>query len=79
VETIKAWTHFTFPGRNKKYSEFEWHWWHFSANDINELEEDKDVIYLFEGKNFNQEKGNFDYLMGCDLNTNNPEVKKELF
>jgi alpha-amylase len=58
-------------------------WWHFSAIDTNELDEDKDVIYLFEGKNFDQdvdqEKGNFDYLMGCDLNTNNPEVKKELF
>ncbi len=83
MKTIKAWTNFTFPGRNKKYSELDWHWWHFSAIDDNELEDDKDVIYLFEGKKFDQdvdqEKGNFDYLMGCNLDINNPEVKKELF
>jgi alpha-amylase len=83
IKTIKAWTNFTFPGRNKKYSELDWHWWHFSAIDTNVLDENKDVIYLFEGKKFDQdvdqEKGNFDYLMGCDLDTNNPEVKKELF
>ncbi|MGB7085382.1 MAG: alpha-amylase family glycosyl hydrolase, partial [Phormidesmis sp.] len=24
--TIKAWTHFTFPGRKGKYSDLEWHW-----------------------------------------------------
>lgn len=82
MSPIKAWTHFTFPGRNKKYSEFEWHWWHFSSADYNILEEKKDAIYLFEGKNFDenvdQEKGNFDYLMGCDLDINNAEVRKEL-
>jgi len=80
---IKAWTNFTFPGRNKKYSELEWHWWHFSSADYNAFDEKKDAIYLFEGKSFDdnvdQEKGNFDYLMGCDLDINNPDVRKELF
>jgi alpha-amylase len=83
METIKAWTNFTFPGRNKKYSEFEWHWWHFSSADYNALDEKKDVIYLFEGKKFDDsvdlEKGNFDFLMGCDLDINNPDVRKELY
>lgn len=83
MQTIKAWTHFTFPGRNKKYSELEWHWWHFSSVDYNDLDDKKDTIYLFEGKNFDDqvdlEKGNFDYLMGCDLDMNNPDVQKELF
>ena len=82
MKTIKAWTNFTFPGRNKKYSEFEWHWWHFSAIDNNVWDEAKETIYLFEGKNFDedvdQEKGNFDYLMGCNLDINNQDVKKEL-
>ncbi|MCA1760667.1 MAG: alpha-amylase, partial [Bacteroidales bacterium] len=77
MKTIKAWTNFTFPGRNKKYSELDWHWWHFNAIDTNEFDEDKDFIYLFEGKNFDgdvdQEKGNFDYLMGCNLDISNPE------
>lgn len=83
LQTIKAWTYFTFPGRNKKYSSFEWHWWHFSAGDYNAFDDKSDTIYLFEGKKFDEnvdlEKGNFDYLMGCDLDTNHPEVKQELF
>ncbi|MFP4577913.1 MAG: alpha-amylase family glycosyl hydrolase, partial [Coleofasciculus sp.] len=28
---IKAYSHFKFPGRQGKYSNFEWHWWHFDA------------------------------------------------
>lgn len=40
-------------------------------------------MYLFEGKAFDQdvdlEKGNYDYLMGCNLDINNPDVQKELF
>ena len=34
-QKIKAWTHFTFPGRKGKYSNMEWHWWHFDAIDYN--------------------------------------------
>lgn len=40
------------------------------------------VVYLFEGKTFHhevdKEKGNFDYLMGCNLDIANPDVRKEL-
>ena len=83
LQDIRAWTHFKFPGRGDKYSTLKWHWWHFNAADYNALEEQQDVIYLFEGKNFDEtvdlEKGNFDYLMGCDLDINNPDVQKELF
>jgi alpha-amylase len=81
--TIKAWTHFTFPGRNGKYSELEWRWWHFNAVDYNGYEKgDFDAVYLFDGKVFGQqvdlEKGSFDYLMGCDLDVSHPEVRQEL-
>ncbi len=83
LETIKAWTHFTFPGRKAKYSAMEWHWWHFNAADHNAYQNASDAIYLFEGKAFETdvdlEHGNFDYLMGCDLDMNNPEVQQELF
>ena len=83
LQTIKAWTHFTFPGRNDRYSELKWHWWHFNAADYNALDEKKDAIYLFEGKSFDDsadlEKGNFDYLMGCNLDLNNQDVRDELF
>ncbi len=79
---IKAWTHFTFEGRKGKYSTMEWHWWHFDAIDYNVYNEGEDAIYLLKGKSFDKdvdlEKGNFDYLMGCDLDMRNSEVQGEL-
>ncbi len=82
LQTIKSWTHFTFPGRKGKYSELLWHWWHFNAADHNAFDEKTKAVYLFEGKSFNesvdQEKGNFDYLMGCNLDIGSPDVRKEL-
>jgi alpha-amylase len=80
--TIKSWTKFTFPGRAGKYSDMKWNWWHFSAVDSNSLNPDYDAVYLVKGKEFDGEvdleKGNFDYLMGCDLDINHPEVSEEL-
>lgn len=81
-QKIKAWTHFTFPGRGQTYSSMEWHWWHFDAIDYNSYDTNANAIYLLKGKEFDRnvdlEKGNFDYLMGCDLDMENPEVTGEL-
>jgi alpha-amylase len=81
-QKIKAWTHFSFLGRKNKYSSMQWHWWHFSAVDHNMLNPDTHAIYLLKGKDFDRnvdlEKGNYDYLMGCDLDVNHPEVAAEL-
>ena len=80
--TIKAWTHFKFPGRQGKYSDMEWHWWHFDAVDYDANDPDYDAVYLFEGKQFDEhvdlEKGAFDYLMGCDLDIESDEVRNAL-
>lgn len=79
---VKVWTHFNFPGRDGKYSDFEWHWWHFDAVDYNAFDEDYDAVYLFKDKSFDDnvdlEKGAFDYLMGCDLDMESEEVREEL-
>ena len=81
-QKIQAWTHFTFPGRGGKYSTMEWHWWHFDAIDFNAYNEGEKAVYLLKGKSFDNdvdlEKGGFDYLMGCDLDMENPEVVGEL-
>jgi len=81
-QKVQAWTHFTFPGRDGKYSKMEWHWWHFDAIDYNAYNEGENAIYLLKGKSFDRgvdlEKGGFDYLMGCDLDMENPEVVGEL-
>lgn len=78
---IMAATHFFFPGRQKKHSDFEWHWYHFSGVDGPDGNGGQ-AVYLFEGKEWAKEvdgeKGNFDYLMGADLDLSNPEVMTEL-
>jgi alpha-amylase len=80
LETIDAWTHFHFPGRAGKYSSMEWHWHHFQA--VDQQGDDGYHIYLFDGKQFDPnvdgEKGNFDFLMGCDVDMDHPEVVGEL-
>ena len=80
-EEIEVWTHFTFPGRHKTYSDFEWHWYHFTGIDYDERE-DKEGIFKFRGKYWerqvDKENGNYDYLMGASLDLNHPEVKEEL-
>jgi alpha-amylase len=81
-QKIEGWTHFTFPGRQGKYSTMEWHWWHFDAIDYNVDNQQQKAVYLIKDKTFDRnvdiEKGNFDYLMGCDLDMDHPEVLGEL-
>ncbi|MEA5602360.1 alpha-amylase [Nostoc sp. UHCC 0252] len=79
LQDIKTYTHYNFPGRQGKYSNFEWHWWHFDAVDYNEYNSgDRSTVYLLEGKKFDDyvalEKGNFAYLMGCDIDFQNEWV-----
>ena len=82
-EQIQTYTHFHFPGRGQKYSAFEWHWWHFDAVDYNQLAPDAaDKIYLLDGKRFDDQValdyGNYAYLMGCDLDFQDPWVQGEI-
>jgi alpha-amylase len=83
LHEIKSYTHFNFPARQGKYSDFEWHWYHFDAVDYDANNpEDTSTIYVFEGKAFDDyvalEQGNFDYLMGCDLDFENESVRQHL-
>ncbi len=81
---IQSYTKFTFPGRGTKYSDFQWDFNCFTGVDyaegiegnaiyriINEWGEDWDDM-------INEEKGNFDFLMCNDIETRNPNVRKEL-
>lgn len=82
VEKIKVWTRFDFPGRGDKYSSMKWRWWHFDSVDHNMYQPGRYQIYRFKDKSF-QDKvelahGNYDYLMGCDLDMTHPEVRGEL-
>jgi alpha-amylase len=80
---IRAWSHYRFPGRGGKYSPFQWHWQHFNAFGANADAPDERKIYRVTGKSFSGEVsfefGNFDYLMGADVDTYHPEVREDLF
>jgi len=71
------WTYFNFPGRAKKYSSMEWHWWHFDA-----AKEDG-TIYKMKDKTFethvDSENKNYDFLMGCDLDFSVDQVRGEVY
>lgn len=78
---ITVWTKFTFPGRNGKYSDFKWDWTNFHGTDY-DAKSNKNGIYKFIGKEWDsevdEEFGNYDYLMGVDLDMSDEEVTDEL-
>ncbi len=79
-ENVRVATKFTFPARKHKYSDFEWNWTHFSGIDYDENSKEK-ALFKFKDKEWNvgvdEEFGNYDYLMGADLDFDNPEVIEE--
>lgn len=81
---IDAFTKFTFPGRKGKYSQFVWDHRCFTgvdyAHDLGE-----NAIFTIQNEYgegweevIDEEKGNYDYLMFCDVEFRNPEVREEL-
>ncbi len=80
-EIVRVATKFTFPGRKKKYSDFEWNWTHFDGIDYNDKTKEH-AIFKFINKEWanevDEEFGNFDYLMGADIDFQNEEVREEL-
>lgn len=81
---IDSFTKFTFPGRNKKYSEFIWDHTCFSGIDYAvDLKESAIFSIINEWGNdweevISDEKGNYDYLMFNDIEFRNPAVRDEL-
>ena len=80
-EKVTVWSKFTFPGRGGKYSDFVWDHRHFSGTDWVEDMQENGLIYRFAGKKWardtDPENGNFDYLMGMNVDMNNREVVRE--
>lgn len=80
-EDVELWTKFTFPGRNGKYSDFIWNHACFDGTDWDE-DDYKSAVYRIRGHHWDtqvdNELGNYDYLMGCDTDVDNPKVREEL-
>lgn len=81
MKDISAWTIFDFPGRAGTYSDFTWNSSHFNGVDWDENTKRR-ALFLFEGKRWDgqtdEEKANFDYLMGADLDMENAAVRAQL-
>lgn len=78
---ITAWTKFTFPGRKGKYDPFVWDHTCFDGTDWDENVHHA-AVYRFHGKTWDgdvdPDNGNYDYLMGCDLDLSSAKVQEEL-
>jgi alpha-amylase len=81
---IEAFTKFTHPGRNNKYSEFIWDYRCFSGVDYDNLSGETAIYNIINehGQGWedvvDDEKGNYDYLMYTDIEFRNPAVREEL-
>lgn len=83
VIEIESYTKFTFPGRRKKYSDFEWNFTCFSGVDY-AVGMDSHIFKIQSEygdgweEMIHDEKGNYDYLMYNDIEHRNPFVREEL-
>ena len=81
-ESIEVATKYTFKNRNEKYSSFVWDWTCFDGIDYDKKTK-RHARFLFESKDWDKdvdnENGNYDYLMGADIDFSNRRVLEELF
>lgn len=81
---IEAFTKFTFPGRNGKYSDFVWDHHCFTGVDHDHATGENIIFSIINeyGETWEEmphdEKGNFDYLMLSDIEFRNKAVREEL-
>lgn len=85
VIEAEAWTRFTFPARQGKYSKFIWDYKCFSGIDHIENPDENGIFkivndYTEDGWNdqVDSELGNFDYLMGANIDFRNRAVSEEI-
>ena len=78
---IDAWTRYTFPGRGGTYDDFTWDYHCFKAVDYDVWHE-RSGVFLLDGKHWDEdvdhENGNFDYLMGADVDLHDERVYGQL-
>ena len=87
---LTAWTRYDFAGRlggddTPGENDFRWHWHHFTAVDQKPEGDDSNDPRLFRisdkafEQEVDQEFGNADFLMGCDVDLDQEDVRAELF
>ena len=76
--TRDVWTVYNYNARNNQYSSFKWRWYHFDG-----VDDYGKIFRLSEGPKgwdepVSNENGNYDYLMGADIDFDHPEVVEEI-
>lgn len=81
LRQAKIYTRYDFAGRGGRYSTFKWDSSCFTGVDWDELAGEKG-LFRIRGKSWmpdvDREKGNYDYLMGADVDMASPQVVEEL-
>lgn len=81
---IEAYTKFTYPARKGKYSKFKWDHTCFTGVDYDHKTSESGIYNIqnehesYWEEMLTEEKGNYDYLMFCDIECRNPAVQEEL-
>ncbi|KAG2017735.1 alpha amylase [Coprinopsis cinerea AmutBmut pab1-1] len=83
-QEIQGWTGFDYPSRGDKYSSFRWTKEHFTGVDWDHKTRTKG-IYRITGpghkgwsKHVDTELGNYDFLLGIDIDHRHPDVQEDL-
>lgn len=79
---IEGWTRFTFPGRNGRYSGYQYNFNHFTATDYDHATQRQGIFRILGdfkswSENVDCEFGNYDYLMFADVDFHHPDVIEE--
>lgn len=80
---VQSWTGYEFQGRNNTYSDFKWHYYHFTGVEYDDVIR-KTGVFRVLGENkywashVDDENGNYDFLLGNDIDLKHPEVIQEL-
>jgi len=81
---IRSYTKFTFPGRGEKHSDFKRYFTCFTGVDYAEGEEGNAIYRIITDHGddwdevISEEMGNYDFLMLCDVETRNEQLRAEL-
>ncbi|KAL1949454.1 hypothetical protein VTO73DRAFT_8335 [Trametes versicolor] len=82
---MEGWTAFDFLGRGDKYSSFKWTHQHFTGLDWDHRTRTKGVFRItgpgHQGWSrwVDTELGNYDYLLGIDIDHRHPDVRNDIF
>ncbi|KAI0029708.1 glycoside hydrolase family 13 protein [Vararia minispora EC-137] len=85
VREIEGWTAFDFPERKGRYSSFRWTQEHFTGLDWDHRASTKGIFRIVGGNHkgwspsADNELGNYDYLLGIDIDHRHLSVRQDLF